>query len=282
MKVSVKYQSINQRINQSIRYYRVPSEREKDAALNFLLEKIDRNAVPKTLPFSLPRWVYFTSAAAAVLVAAISLFWSLSTSSITNTGEQPVAFMLPDSSRVVLPEGSKISYPRHYQQNRNIKLQGEGYFEVRKGNTFRVMTRNGRIEALGTRFTVRRSDEGLEVFCYEGKVKTEFGKKEEIVEAGSGISFSGRNNPKTTALAEAYPGFARFRKSYTHVPLETVFHDIEAFFGIRVEDQSGRKRFFSGSIDSGNVETILAIVTGSLQLNYEFQGDSRVLIFVSQ
>jgi len=61
-----------------------------------------------------------------------------------------------------------------------------------------------------------------------------------------------------------------------------VFHDIEAFFGIRVEDQSGRKRFFSGSIDSGNVETILAIVTGSLQLNYEFQGDSRVLIFVSQ
>ena len=278
MKVSVKYQSINQRVNQSIRHYRVPSVVEKEAALNFLLEKVNQPSETKTRKLSLPGWLRISVAAAAVITVAFLVYRNVSTHTFVNEESHSVSMLLPDYSRVVLPQGSSISYSRHFE-NRKVDLEGEGYFEVREGNTFSVVTRKGRIEVLGTRFKVHGMKEGLEVICYQGKVKAEFGKNEQMVEAGSGVLYQNNTVPEEIVVPESYPGFASFRKDYHNAPLESVIRDIASFFGIRISLEAGKERFFSGSIDTANPETVLEIVTGSLQLNYEFNGDSLVRIF---
>ena len=73
---------------------------------------------------------------------------------------------------MTLNAGSKIIYSgNRFNTSRKVKLTGEAYFQVSKGNTFKVVTKEGTITVLGTIFNVKSRDEKLSVFCYEGKVK---------------------------------------------------------------------------------------------------------------
>ncbi len=75
---------------------------------------------------------------------------------------------LTDGSQVILNAGSKIRYPRSFNQNnRNLYLEGEGYFVVARNENlkFRVYTAGLVVEALGTEFNVKAYPE-------EGMVET--------------------------------------------------------------------------------------------------------------
>lgn len=63
---------------------------------------------------------------------------------------------LPDSSKIQLNAGSIFIYPEHFDKNRNVYLNGEGYFNVFKNteSPFIVNTVDMQIEVLGTVFNV--------------------------------------------------------------------------------------------------------------------------------
>jgi len=97
---------------------------------------------------------------------------------------------LTDGTRVWLNAGSKLRYSSNYnQQNRDIYLQGEGYFEVAKNKNvpFLVHSSGIVIRAVGTAFNVKAySDDGLvETTLVEGVVsiesKNKAGQKETII-----------------------------------------------------------------------------------------------------
>jgi transmembrane sensor len=75
---------------------------------------------------------------------------------------------LSDGSRVWLNAGSSIRYPVNFNRNnRDIYLEGEGYFIVAKNKklAFRVHTSNLVVQAIGTEFNVKAYPE-------EGRVET--------------------------------------------------------------------------------------------------------------
>lgn len=68
---------------------------------------------------------------------------------------------LPDGSRVTLNSGSEIRYPANFIKDiREVKLNGEAYFEVAKDqkHPFIVNTGNLNVEVLGTTFNVSAYD----------------------------------------------------------------------------------------------------------------------------
>lgn len=75
---------------------------------------------------------------------------------------------LPDGSTVYLNSGSVLKYPASFNNNRNVQLTGEGYFDVKHNEKapFHVNTKNLDIKVLGTTFNVA---------AYEGE------KSEEII-----------------------------------------------------------------------------------------------------
>jgi ferric-dicitrate binding protein FerR (iron transport regulator) len=82
---------------------------------------------------------------------------------------------LPDGSRVFLNEGASIHYPANFAHQRNVKLQGEAFFEVMSDpmNPFTVRSGKVVVSVLGTSFNVKtltRSDE-VEVFVQSGEVR---------------------------------------------------------------------------------------------------------------
>jgi transmembrane sensor len=146
-----KYQSINQKINRSVRYYRVPSSVEKSAALNSLLSKINSEPVGKPRKTAIYPWIRYAAVLipAALVIFAMLLYVTWGTH--TNSGHEVMSFRLPDHSRVVLAPEATVSYNRLFNK-RKLSLRGEGYFEVKTGNPFHVVTKSGKVKVLGHAF----------------------------------------------------------------------------------------------------------------------------------
>jgi len=280
MKESINNQKINQRIIQSVHRYDVPSEVDKETALKSLFDKINDHSNDTSVKTNSYRWIRLVASIAAALVIAMITWVTLSTKSIRNESRQVVSLRLPDQSRVVLDSQSSVSF-RKFFRNRKLKLEGKGYFEVKKGSSFQVITSGGLVEVLGTRFLTDMSNNRMQVICYEGKVKAAFHNSNEILPAGTGVLFTENNDKFRLTGKESYPGFALFSKEYHNENAETVIRDLEKFFNVRIINQTDQQRYFTGSITTGNLELALSIVTASLKLDFEHLRKNNIRIYQS-
>ena len=84
--------------------------------------------------------------------------------------------ILPDSTKVSLNSGSRLKYPARYDEtNREVFLQGEGFFDVTKDpdNPFIVKTNGLNIKVLGTKFNLMANadDNFIEATLIEGAIE---------------------------------------------------------------------------------------------------------------
>lgn len=278
MKESLANQSFNQKISQSVHHFSVPSEVSKEAALKSLLAKTGPAIQPAPGKQDRLRRIFIITTVAATLIIALVTWAILDITVVRNNTLQAVSFRLPDQSRIVLASGSTVRY-RKFPWNRDIRLEGSGYFEVVKGGNFRVATGTGKVEVLGTRFLAGESNGTMQVICYEGKVRAVFQAQSDTLPAGSGIRFTPGSQKIKMTPEESFPLFAVFSGEYQNVNAETIVRDMESFFGIRIVYETDRPRFFSGSIRTGDPEMALSILTASLNLNFEHNKNNRIRIF---
>lgn len=103
----------------------------------------------------------------------------------TSYGERK-QITLPDGSTVILNSLSSVSYPEniHKGKKREIKLDGEAYFDVAKDRKkpFIVKASEIDIRVLGTKFNVSayKNDEYIITSLYEGAVAITFGAENSI------------------------------------------------------------------------------------------------------
>ncbi|MEN8117476.1 MAG: FecR family protein [Bacteroidota bacterium] len=272
-------QSTQNKIDQLIRYYQISVGSKKEEVLDTILNKIEEGETRGNKLVRKISWYSVAGISAAASVAIIIAFYFYTaTITLSGVGSENLAYMLPDNSRIILQEKSEIKYKKYYW-NRKVKLQGEAYFEVIKGNKFRVMTNLGEVEVLGTRFLVSEVNENMTVTCFEGKVKASINKNSEVLNPGT--KFTGNKSEiKTDALMQNvdYPEFAKFNKTYSKAGLEEITKVLETFFGKEILVKIDSKRKFSGTIQTGKMESALDIVCGSLELNYQFVDKNRILI----
>lgn len=138
------------------------------------------NATQETRVLPLKR--YWLRIAASVLLV-LGLTYLLSTLFKTSgatlveviTTDSVTVIYLPDSSRLYLNKNTTVSYPEKFDSNeRLVSLNGEGFFEVKPGNTPFIITCHGtRTKVLGTSFNVKgyEEDEEVEVIVVTGHVE---------------------------------------------------------------------------------------------------------------
>ncbi|MCC4226888.1 FecR family protein [Zunongwangia profunda] len=92
---------------------------------------------------------------------------------IENPGNKLKLIFLPDSSEIRLQSHSKITYSKDYSNNREVSLQGNAFFKVRKdkNHPFKVINNKTITTALGTSFTIAENEIQTRVKLHEGKVK---------------------------------------------------------------------------------------------------------------
>lgn len=143
---------------------------------------------PKVIPMQRKAtigWQRYAVAAAVVLLVAVGGFWLLQrdpqgtvgspTTFATKAGERR-SFDLADGSSVQLNGGSKLTLAAGFSQdNRQLSLEGEAYFKVKKdpAHPFEVSTGGVKTTVLGTEFNLRAypGAASIHLGVIEGKVK---------------------------------------------------------------------------------------------------------------
>ena len=84
------------------------------------------------------------------------------------------SIVLPDSSRVWLNSGSKLTFSSNFKNGRKVSLEGEAFFSVSKDKShpFRVKTADVDIEVLGTKFNLKAypDEKSVSTTLVEGSV----------------------------------------------------------------------------------------------------------------
>lgn len=96
------------------------------------------------------------------------------------SGEHPRYYILPDSSSVWLNKHTQLKYATNFTENRNILLEGEAFFIVKKNqqHPFKVNFANNKLEVTGTQFNINSFNTlKQEVSVKEGSVKVTANKK---------------------------------------------------------------------------------------------------------
>ncbi|WP_333820216.1 FecR domain-containing protein [Ohtaekwangia sp.] len=139
-----------------------------------------------------------------------------------HAGNEVLTVYLPDSTRVWLNRNSSLSYSKDFNASRKVKLQGEGYFQVRKdaSRPFEVSTRTTAAVVLGTSFNVKEEDSLTTLTVADGKVRFSSieaeGIQPVVVTRNEQATFSG-DTKSLRKSSNRNRHFASWRKHYNPI-----------------------------------------------------------------
>ncbi len=215
-------------------------------------------------------WIYSRRTAPAVWSEAITLL-----------GEKSI-ILLSDSSQVTLNAGSKLRYPDRFNgTDREVYLDGEGYFVVHHINSQSFVVHTGKLSTtvLGTKFDVSAYPENktIAVSLLEGRVKVssnDRGKsdrtvflqpKEQLVyDKESNVSSSG-----TFDSLEAI-GWKDNVYKFENEPLRAVLPQLERAFGTKlvITDEAVLGQEITITFEDNSRQTVIDVIKNLTGLEY--------------
>ena len=239
----------------------------------------------KTIPTrqrKLSRRLFIPAAAILFLIIGyLALFRNQDSTFKTSFGEQ-VAHTLPDGSSVLLNANSEITYHlKDFKKNRNLVLHGEAFFEVKEGSSFKVQTKNGQVEVLGTSFSVYSRAQTMVTACKTGRVRVKDNAQNQVsLTPGERVRNSHKlMQEKETVAANVIGGWKSGRSEFDSEHLSLVTKAIENQFGVSIQlDQKQGKEKFTGSFLHKDLETALQMVYVPMGLNFEEKEKGVIVI----
>ncbi|MBT8179931.1 MAG: FecR family protein [Eudoraea sp.] len=227
-------------------------------------------------------WIKPLLRIASVFLIGFALYYFLWPNNLTeiNTqfGEQLVV-ALPDESSVRVNAQSEIVFnEKKWASNREVKLEGEAFFDVVKGGRFQVVTPEGEITVLGTEFNVKQRGSFFEVKCYEGRVQVNSGDHMVILEVGdnfrsaNGEISTGKNSFNT-------PQWTRNISNFQRIAVSEVFAELERQYGVEIIiEEINTDQLFTGGFVHDNLDKALKSITEPLQLDYKIITTDKVRV----
>lgn len=219
-------------------------------------------------------YLRFAAAAVLLFLAYFGIQQFLSGSEVTyalGTGETQ-HIDLPDGSTVDLDASSTLSYnTKSWPEERNLNLEGQAFFDVKKGSSFTVFTQAGEVKVLGTQFNVKSSVKSLVVICYEGSVEVSEADKKHVLNPGEGIRIMETGAIRFTT-SEHTPSWKKANGNSSHyeqAPLQEVMDDLKRQYGIVSElpiEYSPLE--FSGNVPRDDLERALKTIFVPMEISY--------------
>jgi transmembrane sensor len=187
---------------------------------------------------------------ATLLIATFVLLFFRGGQTEYRTQHNTETITLPDGSTVVLNMNSRLSFNNHWEHDRNVWLEGEAFFSVRKKavpgqvasyTKFIVHAGQVRVEVLGTSFNVWQRENKTKVVLKTGKIRllkqdqdntdTVFMKPNEIIELQEGTALLTQRKVD----ARVYTSWKDNQLILENTSLQEVKNLIEMRYGYRVE-----------------------------------------------
>lgn len=260
-----------QKIKEGIAIYQKIETANNDFTLKQIKKKIasikTRKKSPKVI--SIYYKVAMAVAASLLLLFGLNNFFFNKVEISTSFGEQQTITLL-DGSKVILNAKSTLTYnKKNWATNREVTIDGEGFFKVKKGSTFTVNTTNGSVTVLGTQFNVLNNSNFFETTCYQGKVSVLSSKQKFILTPTMRVTNNNGLITNSTIQPNQNPTWLDGISSFKTVPLKQVILALEKQFNISFKPYNiDDSVIFTGSFDNKNLKSALATVFETVQINY--------------
>ena len=194
----------------------------------------------------------------------------------TETGKQQQV-ALQDGTKLFLNTNSLVAI-NYTTQERNIQLlKGEILIETahEQSAVYRplsVITEQGKLTALGTRFSVKVNDASNDLNVYEGAVSVQAvnSSRHIVVNAGEFMRFSAERYQAKTALDTSSDAWVKGFIVVDKMPLNTFIAEISRYKkGIIHFDHSIGQLEISGAFPINDIDSTLASVSKTLSLRIE-------------
>ncbi|SFU74352.1 FecR family protein [Pustulibacterium marinum] len=219
----------------------------------------------------------YASIAAAVLIC-ISLGIFLNNPKTTYYAQRGTAkkVALPDGSEVQLNADSQISYnTKNWSKERTIQLEGEAYFKVKKGSSFRVETQKGTVTVLGTQFNVKDRATSLLVTCYEGRVQVSNNNTSVILTPGNSITLT-KNEWIENKTFVNQPEWTQQQIRFEKTQLHEVIAELERKYNITIQTNGSvnNSKYYTGTIPANDLTIALSVIEQSFKVRFEQQNQN--------
>jgi len=250
----------------------VPFGKSKEESWADLEARLVEKPAGKLLQIRKRNLIYSVAATLLLLAGVFSLLRFYTNTVICPAGEH-LAYQLPDGSMVQLNADSKITYhPYWWNFSREVRFDGEGFFEVEKGSRFRVISGAGTTEVLGTSFNIFAREGEYKVTCLSGQVKvTSFAKAEVVLSPDYSAQVSSTGEiimTKEVSTADTHAWIDNMFR-FTSKPLGQVLQEIERQYSVRVTMKSPADLTYTGFFSKNRpLEETLTLVCTPFGLNF--------------
>ena len=262
-----------------------------------LVQRVRQNIDKKIKPIQLytpPRWIWYASGMAAMLLIFIGLSFYYGTKNLTdlsqirsdillsdwakyeNSSAKVLKIDLPDGSKVWLQPKTQLSYNQSDRVYRQVNLKGEAFFDVKRDETRPFLIYAGKMttKVLGTSFNVKAypETEKFEVSVVTGKVSvTNEAEKEVFVMPKQQVTLENKSDeliinelPKDKTFYWELASLA-----FDNTSMQEVVNNLEYNFNVKIKLSPALKNCrLSGNFDQEHLSTILEIVCKSIDAEY--------------
>lgn len=224
--------------------------------------------------FNIKTWRVAASIVFIMLLSSFFVARFYKTTIAALPGTQGLA-VLPDGSEVQLNAVTEISYkPFWWYFNREVKLNGEAYFKVKKGKKFTVVSDYGQTSVVGTSFNIQARGSDYNVTCLTGKVKVLSTKTNEEVlitpNQMAGLTGEGNINLNLNVNAKLATDWTIGKFIFTQVPLDKVISEISRRYGVEINNLSNLNDLYTGNFNKEiDIELVLKLVCKPFELDYK-------------
>jgi len=227
----------------------------------------------------IPNWVY---AVAASVIIAFGLLYFINAESHFQTGYgQQLAVVLPDNSEAQLNSNSNLDYKTlNWKNNRVLNLNGEAFFDVEKGQSFKVLTDEGVVEVLGTEFNVISREHYFEVRCQEGKVKvTSIAANDEVVLLPGNAVRIVNNKIEKWDYNINEPNWLIGESTFQNTPMSQVILALQNQFKINFDTSNvNLSERFTGGFTHKDLNLALKTVMIPMDISYTVDSQNKIIL----
>lgn len=232
---------------------------------------------------------------AAIIILSITVggaaFWAFNTintplpeyASITAPNGQISNVTLFDGTNIWLNAGSTLKYNQSFNQNnREVFLEGEAFFEVtkNKNSPFVVNAGNTQIKVLGTVFNVKAysTEPKIETVLVEGKVQFVANGKSTVLKPGEHLLFSEKTGrlTKSEVNTSEFTAWKGGKIYYNNETLVDLTLQLERWYEVKFQfnNEHIKNYRFTGVINKDKtLEYTLNIITEINKVDFELNNE---------
>ncbi|TNJ46162.1 FecR family protein [Tamlana fucoidanivorans] len=262
------------KLNQNLQAFKAETYNSSEELVNTLSKIKSKKQQPKP-------WFKPMMRIAAILAICFGLYYYTTTLNTTVSTEfaQKTTVELPDASSVFLNAKSHLVYnKKRWKDHREVSLQGEGFFKVAKGSSFKVKTESGIVQVYGTQFNVKQREHYFEVICYEGLVGVTFQSHETKLTPGESFLIVDGKKMAKEKENRIMPSWLNNASVFRSLPYKMVVAEFERQYNVDVTlINVDAETLFTGSFSHDNLEVALKSLTLPLNLSYTKTGRNITL-----